>query len=199
MAGTVHWWCGDIHIHRVNYVVRPRHVLYPLSIISQFLDGEMLSPTPVAGNVSWRRNISRKVSLRGGCFFDQQMLLLNRKSKQNVAENQDSPKKVEPEPPPKMDNCQVSTYTISDDDWLSSHSCDLLNTSVVSSLADEANEYEKFPPTQLSEKGDVFASLAQGHDEYREAALQLYQVSCVLQQTTKCLKICLYIYMYMYM
>ena len=38
------------------------------------------------------------------------------------------------------------------------------------SFGDEANEYEEFPPTQLSEKGDVFASLAEGINEYRDAA-----------------------------
>ena len=43
-------------------------------------------------------------------------------------------------------------------------------TTMVSSFGDEANEYEDFPPTQLSEKGDVFASLAEGHNEYHEAA-----------------------------
>ena len=80
-------------------------------------------------------------------------------------QKQDSLIKVEPESPPKMDNREVSTYTISNDDLLSSHSCDFL----VSSLGDEANEYEEFPPTQLSEKGDVFASLAEGDNEYREA------------------------------
>ena len=85
-------------------------------------------------------------------------------------QKQDSPIKVESESPPRMDNRQLSTYTISDDDFLSSHSCDLLNTSIVSSSVDDANEYEEFPPTQLSEKGDVFSSLAEGHDAYREAA-----------------------------
>ena len=62
-----------------------------------------------------------------------------------------------------------STDTISDDDLLSSHSSDLLNASMVSSLGDEANECEEFPPTQVSQKGVVFASLAAGHDEYCEA------------------------------
>ena len=56
------------------------------------------------------------------------------------------------ESPQDMDNRQVSIYTISDDDLLSSHSCDVLNASMVSSklsFGDEANEYEEFPPTQL--------------------------------------------------
>ena len=81
-------------------------------------------------------------------------------------QKQDPPITMEPESPPKMDNRQPSTYTI----LLSSHSCDLLNTSIVSSREDDANEYEEFPPTQLSEKGDVFSSLAEGHNAYREAA-----------------------------
>ena len=84
-----------------------------------------------------------------------------------------SPMKVKLESPQEMDNRQVSIYTISDDDLLSSHSCDVLNSSMVSSalsFGDEANEYEEFPPTQLSEKGDVFASLAEGVNEYRDAA-----------------------------
>ena len=85
-------------------------------------------------------------------------------------QKQDSPIKVEPESPPEMDNRQLSTYTMSDDDLLCSHCCDLLNTYMVSSSVDDANEYEEFPPTQLSEKGDVFSSLAQGNDENREAA-----------------------------
>ena len=96
-----------------------------------------------------------------------------KKSKQNLAQNhkslQDSPIKVEPKSPPKMDDYQLSTYTISNDVLLSSHSCDLLNTSMVSSSPDDANEYEEFPPSQLFEKGDAFSSLAQGHDEYCEA------------------------------
>ena len=81
--------------------------------------------------------------------------------------------KVKLESPQEMDNRQVSSYTISDDDLLSSHSCDVLNASMVSSelsFGDEANEYEEFPPTQLSEKGDVFASLAEGINEYCDAA-----------------------------
>ena len=69
-----------------------------------------------------------------------------------------------------MDNRQLSTYTISDDHSLSSYSCDLLNTSIVSSSVDDANEYEEFPPTQLSKKGDVISSHAEGQDAYREAA-----------------------------
>ena len=69
-----------------------------------------------------------------------------------------------------MDNYQLSTETISDDHSLSSHSCDLLNTSIVSSSVDDANEYEEFPPTQLSKKGDVFSSRAEGQDAYPEAA-----------------------------
>ena len=85
-------------------------------------------------------------------------------------QKQDSPIKVEPKSPPKMDNRQLSTETISDDHSLSSHSCDLLNTSIVSSSVDDANEYEEFPPTQLSKKGDVFSSRAEGQDAYREAA-----------------------------
>ena len=85
-------------------------------------------------------------------------------------QKQDSPIKVEPESPPKMDNRQLSTYTISDDHSLSSHSCDLLNTSIVCSSVDDANEYEGFPPTQLSKKGDIFSSRAEGQDAYREAA-----------------------------
>ena len=60
-----------------------------------------------------------------------------------------APVKVEPKSPPKIDNRQVSTFSISDADLVSSHSSDLLNTSMVSSLRDEANEYEEFPPTQL--------------------------------------------------
>ena len=87
-----------------------------------------------------------------------------------------------------MDNCQLSTYTISDDDLLSSHSCDLLNTSMVSSLVDDANEYEEFPLAQLSKKGDVFSSLAQVH--IAKQLLQPHQVRRV-QQTIECLKICL--------
>ena len=83
-------------------------------------------------------------------------------------QQQDSPIKVEPQSPPKMDNRQVSTT--SNDDLPPSHACDLLNSSMVPSLGDEANEYEEFPPTPLCEKGDVFASLAQAHDEYGEAA-----------------------------
>ena len=51
---------------------------------------------------------------------------------------------------------------------MNSHSADLLNTSMVSAL--QVFEDEGFPPTQLSEKGDVLASLAQGHNEYRKAA-----------------------------
>ena len=47
------------------------------------------------------------------------------------------------ESPPKMDNRQVSTRTISDDELLSPHASVLLNTSVVSSLGDEASEYEE--------------------------------------------------------
>ena len=81
----------------------------------------------------------------------------------------------------EMDNRQVSIYTISDDDLLSSHSCDVLNSSMVScelSFGDEANEYEEFPPTQLSEKGDVFASLAEGVNEYRDAAFAAPPMGC---------------------
>ena len=102
---------------------------------------------------------------------------------------QDPPIKVEPESPPKMDNRQPGTYTSSDDDLLSSHSCDSLNTSIVSSSVDDANEYEEFPPTQLFEKGDVFSSLVEGQDAYREAAFAAPPRR--VQQTIKCLKICL--------
>ena len=45
-----------------------------------------------------------------------------------------SPIKVEPESPPKMDNCQVSTFSISDDDLLSSHSSDSLDTSMMQQM-----------------------------------------------------------------
>ena len=41
-----------------------------------------------------------------------------------------SPMKVKLESPQEMDNRQVSIYTISDDDLLSSHSCDVLNSSM---------------------------------------------------------------------
>ena len=71
-------------------------------------------------------------------------------------QKQDSFIKVEPELTPKMDNGQLSTYTISDDHSLSSHSCNLLNADIVSSLVKGANEYEDYPPTQLSKKGDAF-------------------------------------------
>ena len=46
----------------------------------------------------------------------------------------------------------------------------MLNISLDSSLRDEEDDYEEFPPTQLSERGDVFTSLAEGQDAYREAA-----------------------------
>ena len=59
------------------------------------------------------------------------------------SQRQDSPIKVEAESPPKMDNRQISAYTISDDDLINLHASNLLNTSMVSSLGDEANEYEE--------------------------------------------------------
>ena len=51
-----------------------------------------------------------------------------------------------------------------------SNSADVLNISVDSSLHDEEDDYEEFPPTQLFERGDVFTSLAEGHAAYREVA-----------------------------
>ena len=60
--------------------------------------------------------------------------------------------------------------TIFDEDLLSSHSADVLNISVDSSLHNKEDDYAQFPPTQLCERGDVFTSLAEGHDAYREAA-----------------------------
>ena len=37
-------------------------------------------------------------------------------------------------------------------------------------MRDEEDDYEEFPPTQFSERGDVFTSLEEGHKAYREAA-----------------------------
>ena len=78
--------------------------------------------------------------------------------------------KVEPNSPPIFAPREASVLTISDEDLLSSHSADVLNVSVDSSLRDEEDDYEEFPPTQLSERGDVFTSLEEGHNAYREAA-----------------------------
>ena len=62
--------------------------------------------------------------------------------------------KVEPNSPPIFAPREASVLTISDEDLLSSHSADVLNVSVDSSLRDEEDDYEEFPPTQLSERGD---------------------------------------------
>ena len=78
--------------------------------------------------------------------------------------------KVEPNSPPIFAPREASVFTISDEDLLSSHSADVLNVSVDSSLRDEEDDYEEFPPTQLSERGDVLTSLEERHNAYREAA-----------------------------
>ena len=83
---------------------------------------------------------------------------------------QASPMKVEANSPPNFAPQEASVVTIFDEDLLSSHSADVLNISVDSSLHDEEDDYAEFPPTQLCERGDVFASLAEGGDAYREAA-----------------------------
>ena len=82
---------------------------------------------------------------------------------------QASPMKVEATPP-NFAPREASVVAISNEDLLSSHLADVLNISVDSSLHDEEDDYEEFPPTQLCDRGDVFTSLAKGHDAYREAA-----------------------------
>ena len=83
---------------------------------------------------------------------------------------QASPMKLEATSPPNFAPREASLVTISDENLLSSHSADVSNISLDSSLHDEEDDYEEFPPTQLCERGDVFTSLAKGHDAYREAA-----------------------------
>ena len=78
--------------------------------------------------------------------------------------------KLEPNSPPIFAPREASVLTISDEDLLSSHAANVLNVSVDSSLRDEEDDYEEFPPTQLSERGDVLTSLEEGHNAYREAA-----------------------------
>ena len=78
--------------------------------------------------------------------------------------------KVEADSPPNFAPQEASVVTIFDEDLLSSHSADVLNISVDSSLHDEEDDYAEFPPTQLCERGDVFTSLAEGHNAYHEAA-----------------------------
>ena len=68
--------------------------------------------------------------------------------------------KVEADSPPNFAPQEASVV----------HSADVLNISVDSSLHDEEDDYAEFPPTQLCERGDVFTSLAEGHNAYREAA-----------------------------
>ena len=58
------------------------------------------------------------------------------------------------------------------------------------SFGDEANEYEEFPPTQLFEKGDVFASLAEGINDIVMQLLPPHLMRRV-QHTIRCLKTCL--------
>ena len=77
---------------------------------------------------------------------------------------QASPMKVEPNSPPNFAPREASVVAIFDEDLLSSQSADVLNISVDSSLHDEEDDYEEFPPTQLCERGDVVTSLAEGHN-----------------------------------
>ena len=58
--------------------------------------------------------------------------------------------KVEPNSPPNFAPREASVVTTFDEDLLSSHSADVLNISVDSSLHDEEDDYEEFPPTPLS-------------------------------------------------
>ena len=66
---------------------------------------------------------------------------------------QASPMKVEANSPPKFAPQEASVVTIFDEDLLSSHSADVLTISMDSSLHDEEDDYEEFPPTQLCERG----------------------------------------------
>ena len=54
--------------------------------------------------------------------------------------------KVEPNSPTIFAPQEASVVTISDEDLLSSHSANVLNIAVDSSLRDEDDDYEEFPP-----------------------------------------------------